>query len=106
MKRRLRKKLYLEEFAVLGFEFSCKLNEGASLNSDAFFDALIDLISSRNLMIDGGGSVNEFAGYVSSDKRYGSATEEDIAALKAWLESLDGVEEIKVTGLTDVCYGV
>ncbi len=105
MNRRQRKKLYLEEFAVLGFEFSCTINREADITTDAFFDSLISLLSSRNLMIDGDGSDYEFVGYITSNERYGSATQEDIAAVKTWLESTSGIEDVKVFELTDVFYG-
>jgi len=105
MKKRLKKKLYLDEFAVMGFEFSCKIKPGASLTTDEFFDALIELIATRNLMINGSGREFEFSCYVTSNKRYESATEDDIATLKTWLESKDGVEDVKVSGLSDAYYG-
>ena len=105
MNKRQRKKHYLNEFAVKGFEFSCKLIQISDGEVDVFYDTLIDLVEQRNLTIDGGGSEHDVAGYVSSNDRYGSATEEDIAVIKAALEAMDNTEDIKVTPLSDVYYG-
>jgi uncharacterized protein YggL (DUF469 family) len=105
MNRRQRKKHYLEEFSVKGFEFSCKLKQITDGEINVFYDTLIDLAEKRNLTIDGGGSEHDVAGYVSSNDRYGSATEEDIAVIKAALEGMDNIEDIKVAPLSDAYYG-
>jgi uncharacterized protein YggL (DUF469 family) len=105
MNRRQRKKHYLDEFSVKGFEFSCKLSQISDGEVDVFFDALIDLVEERNLNIDGGGSEHDVAGYISSNDRYGSATEEDITVIKAALDAMGNIEDVKVTALSDVYYG-
>lgn len=105
MKRRLRKKLYLDDFAVFGFNFSCELGANPDLDVDGFFDGLIELIESRQLLIGGVGSDSEFSGYITSNQRYSSATDEDREALESWLRSIKGVEEIKVDPLCDAHYG-
>lgn len=103
--RRLRKKLYLDEFAIQGFEFSCTIKDADQAGYDAFFDALVDLVGSRNLYVNLGDCEGHFRGVVSSGERYGSATEEDIAAVKAGLEAQTITDNVEVGGLIDVFYG-
>lgn len=47
--RRLRKKLYLGEFAILGFEVSCKTSITDFDQYDVFIDDFIDFIDSIGL---------------------------------------------------------
>ncbi|ROS05682.1 hypothetical protein EDC56_1228 [Sinobacterium caligoides] len=103
--RRLRKKLYLGEFAILGFEFSSQLSFNDEAGYDAFFDGLIALIDGRELMISGGGNKSHFEGFVTSNQRYGSTSEDDRNAVQAWLTAQECVSDIKVGELTDVYYG-
>lgn len=100
-KRRLRKKLYLGEFAVLGFEFSCQLADQTDATYDAFIDELVEFVEGRNLMVFGGGSEDNFDAFVSSQQRYGSATEEDREATQAWLDANAKVKSAKVGELVD-----
>jgi len=104
--RRLRKKLYLDEFAVMGFDFSCKLNAESGLDPEQFFDTLIDFIDGQELMIDIGGSKLEFVGYVTTAARYGSATEANRTDLTALLNSIPGVEDVVISEMTDAYYGM
>jgi len=105
MNRRLRKKLYVGEFAVMGFEFSASLSGLSAKEVDAFFDALLLFIESRSLLIGGGGAQDEFSGYIIPAKRYSSATEEDRAAVEQWLKSQSGVSDVVVEPLTDAYHG-
>ncbi|GAA3934005.1 YggL family protein [Litoribacillus peritrichatus] len=102
--RRLRKKLFVDEFAVKGFGFSCSVNTNNEQELDQFFDGLLDLVESRNLQIGGGGNEGTFEGYVSSAKRYGSATEEDKSALTDWLAAQANVTDVNIEALTDAYY--
>lgn len=99
--RRLRKKLHLDEFAVLGFGFSCKPE--ADFNS--VFDSLISLMDERRLQIWAEGSEDSFEAYISSSQRYGSTTEDDRSAVKAWLDAQGSLADVKVDELTDAYYG-
>jgi uncharacterized protein YggL (DUF469 family) len=104
MKRRLKKKLHLEEFAVQGFEFSCQINPD-QLSADDFFDGLIELVENRGLVIEGDGSDHEFTAYVIASGRYESASQEDVEAVKQWLDATQGIESVKVESLSDAYYG-
>lgn len=103
MKRRLRKKLHLEEFAIKGFEFTCRIAQGNQI--DAFFDALVEVIEANNLWIDGSGSEEEFIGYVTSGERYGSVTDAEKDTISKWLNAFAGIENVEVFEMTDACYG-
>ncbi|RRJ85312.1 50S ribosome-binding protein YggL [Aestuariirhabdus litorea] len=104
--RRLRKKLYLGEFAVLGFEFTCRINLKDEAEFDTLFDALADLMGERNLLVIGGGSEESFEGYVVSSERYQSATDEDRKAVEQWLAQQPCISDAVVSELSDAHYGV
>lgn len=103
--RRLRKKLYVDEFQILGFEFSSKLAFASEEEFYAFFDQFIDLIEHRNLCMGGGGGPEEFSGFITSEARYGSATKEDQQAVETWLKSHSCVSDVKISELVDGIYG-
>lgn len=104
--RRLRKKLYLEEFAILGFEFSCTLNSKTSEDFYSVLNQLIDFVESRELSMDGGGDTKLFTAFICSDHRYASATEADRDAVSAWLDAQENIEKITVGKLIDANYGI
>lgn len=102
--RRLRKKLFLDEFAVQGFAFSCQLSSDVQDHLDGFFDQLIDLVEARDLTIGGGGSDDKFQGYIIASGRYDSTTEEDRKAIETFLSEQSIVIDASVDGLTDAYY--
>ncbi|MFT7559789.1 MAG: hypothetical protein ACI93R_001704 [Flavobacteriales bacterium] len=102
--KRLRKKLYLEEFAIVGFEFSYKLDLESTDAYEAFLDSFVDLIDTLNLIVNLDGDHGVFQGFVSSGERYGSTTEDDRTAIKDALESYDTVSDVVVQELVDAVY--
>ncbi len=100
MRRRLRKKLRLEEFREFGFELAftlpADLSEAQVLD---FGDELFDEVESRNLML-GGASGHRWDVFVTRAGR-GSATHDDREALRAWLERHGLVSEVRVSELID-----
>jgi len=84
-KKRLRKKLFLSEFAIYGFEFNCKVNLKSETEVDQFLDEIIDLAVSRKLHVGGGGGQSDFDMFVCSEYNYGSATEEDRGVDRMWV---------------------
>lgn len=104
--RRLRKKLYVDEFQILGFEFSSKLALASEEEFYEFFDQFIDLIEQRNLCMGGGGGPDEFSGFITSEARYGSASNDDQKAVEAWLKSKSFVSNVKIGALVDGMYGL
>ena len=102
--KRLRKKLFLGEFKVLGFEFSCKIDGNDETGFDAFFDTLIEFIESKELIIGGGGTQDKFEGFITSNVRYQSTTEDERQAVQEWLQAQNNISETSVGNLTDAYY--
>jgi hypothetical protein len=102
--RRLQKKMYLGEWAILGFEFSFKLNEASESQYELFFNSLEALVNSEELYISLHNNSELFEGSVTSAERYGSATEKNRDDVEALLNSQDIISEVKVGGLVDAFY--
>lgn len=99
--RRLRKKLCVDEFQELGFELT--LNFKADL-SDAVIDDFVDqflddAIAGNGLDYVGG----EDYGLVCLAAR-GSVSEEQRAAVEAWLKGRNELESFEASPLLDVWY--
>lgn len=105
MNRRLRKKLYLGEFAIIGFEFSCSIDDMDENKVNDFFSELLTFLQSNNMLFSGGGTKDNFGGYITSQQRYGSLTDTDSEALKTWLSGYKGVADIQIEDLSDAIYG-
>ena len=103
--RRLRKKLYVDEFQILGFEFSSNLDLVSDEEFYEFFDQFIDFIEQRNLCMGGGGGPDTFSGFITSEARYGSATKDDQLAIEDWLKSKSFVTNVKIGELVDGMHG-
>ncbi|PMH43244.1 hypothetical protein BCU68_04445 [Vibrio sp. 10N.286.49.B3] len=101
--RRIRKKLFLGEFAILGFEISCKTSITDFAQYDTFVDDFIDYIDSIGLCF-GGGGLELFEGFLCSIERYRSATEEEKQQVLTWLENREEVQSVTVSELVDANY--
>ena len=101
--RRLRKKLYVDEFKVLGFNIDLKfVADSSEEDLDAFFDEFLDSATYKNdLIFGGGGTTEEFSGFIVPMERYKSATEDDRKLITEWLEKSSRVESVKVGELQD-----
>jgi uncharacterized protein len=104
--RRLRKKLHLEEFAILGFEFSFKLASTTGDDYDQFFTVFAEFANAQHLYISLGNDNEFFEGLVTSADRYGNATEENRKAMETLLNTQAIVSEVKIGALVDACYGM
>ena len=102
--RRLRKKLYIDEFSVYGFEITITFADFDENSFDAFLDEMVDFIESRNLIIGGGGGIDEFEAFISSNERYGSASEDDRSAVSNWLGGKSVFQSVEVSDLVDANY--
>lgn len=101
MKKRLRKKLRLQEFQEMGFHVNFEVNIPFTNEAEyAFFDKLFDFVDAQGLSI--GGSMNSF--YVTRAKR-ASTTDTDREALEAWLHQQPEVSAVKVWPLDDAWHG-
>jgi len=103
---RLNKKLYVGEYAVLGFEVSFKFSAIDEQTFDTFFADIIAFVDSRNLILGSAEGSQSFVIYVSSYARYSSATEDDRSAFEQWLAERDFLIDASVAPLSDAYYGV
>ena len=101
--RRIRKKLYLGEFAILGFEVSCTTEFKDFDQYDVFVDDFIDYINSIELCF-GGGGLELFEGFICSTERYRSATAEEQLLVANWLDSRAEVSKVEISELVDANY--
>ncbi len=104
--RRLRKKLYLDEFASMGVELVCTLTCQNESELDVIMDDFVAYTATLNLCIGGGGDLNSFEGFISSQERYGSVSESDLTSITHWLKDQNIVSEFKLGQLVDVNYGI
>ncbi|WP_416305617.1 YggL family protein [Neptunicella sp. SCSIO 80796] len=104
--RRIRKKLYLDEFAILGFEFSCKLTADSQADYEQFFNHFAELVDSRHLYITLDNDSEWLEGSVTSADRYGNATDEDREAINTFLSAQAIASEVKVGDLVDAFYAM
>jgi uncharacterized protein YggL (DUF469 family) len=102
--RRLQKKMYMGEWAILGFEFNFKLTEASDEEYELFFNSLEALVNTEELYISLDNNSETFEGSVTSAERYTSATEENRAAIEALLNSHAMVSDVKVGDLVDAFY--
>lgn len=103
--RRLRKKLFLDEFAVMGVELDCNLTCKKESELAIIMDDFFVYVDTLNLCIGGGGDLTSFAGFISSHERYGSVTESDRTSISNWLKEQSIVSDFKISELVDVNYG-
>lgn len=104
--KRLRKKLFQDEFATFVFELECEFKdditeEVISQFVDNFF---IDAINAQGLAFGGGLSSKRLSGFVGSNKRYGSTTEADKAKLLAWIKAQPQVASVTLGEIIDANY--
>ncbi|MGR5120929.1 YggL family protein [Vibrio astriarenae] len=99
--RRLRKKLYVDEFTVLGFGFSCQVDIDSDSGYEAILNNFFDFLESRNLVMGGGANQHSFDGFVIGEGRYDSATDEDREAVEEWLSARSECSDVKVSELLD-----
>ncbi|NQY89851.1 MAG: DUF469 family protein [Colwellia sp.] len=104
--RRLRKKLYLDEFSVMGVELDCNLTCKDESELATIMDDFFVYVDTLSLSIGGGGDLTSFVGFISSHERYGSVTESDISSISNWLKGQNIVSEFKIGQLVDANYDI
>jgi len=102
--KRVQKKLYLGDFAILGFEVSAKLTLGDETEFDSFIDSFIEFTESLNLCLGVGYSTSAFNGFITTIERYQSPTEDERIAVEKWLSSQSNIRDIEVSSLVDANY--
>ena len=63
------------------------------------------MLITLDLCIGGGGDLTSFAGFISSQARYGSVTESDITSISNWLKDKKIVSDFTLGDLVDANYG-
>ena len=100
MKKRLRKKLRLQEFREMGFHVNFELTNFESIEStDALLADIIAFAEANNLFVAGG--VNFF--YVTAGPRC-SVTGAQRQQFTAWLAQQQAVTDLRVLPLSDAWY--
>ena len=101
MNKRIRKKRRVGEFKELGFVLTFALsNDVADASVDRFVDDFVnDVVERRGLVCDGGCG-RTWDVFVTKAKRM-SATDDDRAAVAAWLGSRSDVGDVHVGPLVD-----
>jgi uncharacterized protein len=101
--KRLRKKMYLDEFATLGFELECEFK--TDLDEDVlseFIDQFfIDALAAKDLLFAGGLSSKRLSGFITAQQRYVSATDIQKQTLESWLKAQTAVAKVQVSQLMD-----
>ena len=100
---RLRKKLYVEEFKVLGFEVDLTFVDSTTEESmDSFFDDfLTNVVEGNELVFGGGGTKEGFSGFVVPGARYVSATDAQRKLLGDWFEQHELIASHTIGELID-----
>jgi len=103
--KRLRKKLYLEEFSVLGFEVTFTLTSEDDAVFDGVFNELVSFMESQQLIMNITADGSQFYLYVSSHYRYDSATDANREAVAEFLNKQSVLADVNVAALSDAYYG-
>jgi uncharacterized protein YggL (DUF469 family) len=86
MKKRIRKKKRVGEFQELGFMLAFRFQKDISVTErNALLDRFVEEAIEPNGLVFGGGGLDEWEGFVRSDKPRGSATEDHRKAVEKWL---------------------
>jgi len=105
VRKRLRKKLHIDEFQELGCEVHFQVVD--NLSHDAF-DAVVDTfiseaIEAHGLLCGGGGKNPEWSIFVTRQGRR-SVTEEHRRAIETWLAARPEVNVVQIGPLVDAWY--
>ncbi|UTW03090.1 DUF469 family protein [Amphritea atlantica] len=100
--RRLRKKLYLGEFAVNLFEIHVKLSTSAESDLDAFIGSFVDQLEKQGLTYFGYSDPDGIQGHVLSQQRYESPSEGQRQELSEWCAAYPTIESVELSELMDI----
>ncbi|MGH1432629.1 MAG: 50S ribosome-binding protein YggL [Neptuniibacter sp.] len=100
-KRRLRKKLFTDEFAVFTFELRINLSTSNPEDELTFLDTLIDKLESMELCYMGHFLGERLRGHVIAKGRYSSPTEAQRCEFSEWCSKQRDITEYSVGGLVD-----
>jgi uncharacterized protein len=101
--RRLRKKLFLDEFATEGFEVDFEFTAEKDADQlDVFIAEFMEgPIDSNDLVFFGSGCAESITGVIISSDRYSSVTTAQRQAVNEWLDANSDVSSVECGELTD-----
>lgn len=103
MKKRLKKKKSLGEYAVYGVSIRFRLGI-IPVDQNAFIDDFLEnAIDSQNLSFGGGGRI-EWQGVVEPLRPQRIVSEQSISFLNHWLHQKEEVQHFEISGLWDIHY--
>ncbi|MCJ8315222.1 MAG: DUF469 family protein [Saccharospirillaceae bacterium] len=102
--RRIRKKLYLDEFAIKGFELSFDIEDKSDELNDFIWE-LVGVVESNGMDIGGSGDATSWNGFILSSERYGSPTAENVKTVEDWLTAKSFISNVVMGDLVDANYG-
>ena len=107
MKKRLRKKKHLGEFAVRGVSLRVRFVDGFDEAAfDRFIDDFIDWIETKDLQFGGGGSYQSaWEGVIDPSPQWLKIPSDVIADLESWLRASGQVSGFEISPLWDLYYG-
>jgi len=106
MRKRLRKKKRLREFAEYGFVlFVTPSHPLGSVQRDSFLDRFLQEAIERNDLLCGGGGGDTMEFFVTASRRRVSVTEEQRRSVAAWLASAGDVSAYDVGPPVDAWHG-
>ena len=103
MRKRLRKKKHVGEFAEFGCELTIERN--VTTGFDEFMDAFVSEAIEANGCYCGGGGKEDRLEFVVELGRRSDNPEGRIKQIRNWLDSRQDVEDYKVGELIDLWYG-
>jgi uncharacterized protein len=102
--KRVQKKLYLGDFAMLGFEISAKFANEDESEIDTLIDDLMEFTETKNMGFGGGYTIKSVDGFISSSVLYNSPSEDDRLALEKWLRKQANLTDVEVGNFIDANY--
>ncbi len=106
MRKRLRKKRRLGEFAEFGFSISFEMDDAiGNEERNKLLDRWIEAIESAGLQFGGGGAGTTWRGFVASDAPRGSATEAHRSIIRSWCQEESLVTSFHIGPVEDAWHG-
>jgi uncharacterized protein YggL (DUF469 family) len=103
MKKRLRKKKHVGEFAVFGVPVAIRLVNGTDF--DSFLDQFLEeAIEANGCYFGGGGQKDRLSGIIELGRKV-DLPEQRLKKISAWLDTNNNVENYLIGEIDDLWYG-